>query len=258
MAEEYAHTAKFHGASFRESDLHGATFRDCDLRHVKITSSAVDDMRISGFDGRAGTVVVDDVVITDFVAAELDRRHPERVQLREMRTADDYRVMWATLERLWSDTLARAEALPEDVRHERVDGEWSFVEMLRHLVFAIDSWVGRMVLGEPAPYHRLALPHTDFPAEAPAQIGIELDARPSYSEIVAVYAARRGQVRGIVEASTDGELGQIRTGTLTPGWDEESFPVGECLRVALREHCEHRRYAVRDLAVLEARVASLT
>jgi len=175
MAEEYAHTATFRGARFTESDLNGATFRDCDLRNVRITSSAVDNMHISGFDGRAGTVVVDDVVVTDFVAAELDRRHPERVQLRAMRTADDFRTMWATLEGLWADTLARAEPLPEDLHHERVNDEWSLVETLRHLVFAIDSWVGRVVLGEPAPFHRLALPHTDFPADAPAQIGIEVD-----------------------------------------------------------------------------------
>jgi hypothetical protein len=63
-------------------------------------------------------------------------------------------------------------------------------------------------------------------------------------------------VRGVLEAVTDAELGQIRRGVLIPGEDEESPSVGHCLRVVLREHCEHRRYAVRDLAVLEARAAS--
>lgn len=178
MAQEYAHTAAFRGARFTESDLNGATFRDCDLRNVRITSSAVDGMHISGFDGRAGTVVVDDVVVTDFVAAELDRRHPERVQLRAMRTADDFRTMWATLEGLWADTLARAELLPEDLRHERVNDEWSLV--------------------------------------------------------------------------------QVRTGTAMPGMDDELFTVGTCLRVVLNEHSAHRRYAVRDLAVLEARTSTPT
>ena len=50
--------------------------------------------------GSTGTVVVDDVDVTAFVAAELDRRHPERVQLRGMRTAEDCRAMWDTVERL--------------------------------------------------------------------------------------------------------------------------------------------------------------
>ena len=31
-----------------------------------------------------------------------------------------------------------------------------------------------------------------------------------------------------------------------------STPVGRCLNVIMKEECEHRRYAVRDLAALEA------
>jgi hypothetical protein len=33
----------------------------------------------------------------------------------------------------------------------------------------------------------------------------------------------------------------------------ESHSVGDCLRVVLEERCAHRRFAVRDLAQLEAR-----
>ena len=62
--------------------------------------------------------------------------------------------MWDTVERLWADTLARAERLPERLLHERVDDEWSFTETLRHLVFVADSWTGRMVLGDQS-FHRL-------------------------------------------------------------------------------------------------------
>jgi hypothetical protein len=32
----------------------------------------------------------------------------------------------------------------------------------------------------------------------------------------------------------------------------ETRSVGRCLRVIMTEECEHRRYAVRDLAALEA------
>jgi len=138
----------------------------CDLTQARIVGSQVAGLRVSGFGGEAGTVIVDDVDVTAFVAAELDRRHPERVQLRAVRTADDYRAMWDTIERLWSDTVGRAERLPERALHERVDDEWSFVQTLRHLVFAVDVWVGRMILGEPMPYHRLGLPPTDYPARA--------------------------------------------------------------------------------------------
>jgi hypothetical protein len=37
------------------------------------------------------------------------------------------------------------------------------------------------------------------------------------------------------------------------GYPEESRSVGDCLGVVMEEECEHHRYAVRDLAVLEAR-----
>src|SRR5262249_12681284 len=110
MAAAYDDTDAFRGARFTGADLSGATFRDCDLRQVKIVDSWLVDVTVSGF---LGNVVVNDVDVTAFVEAELDRRHPERVQLRQMRTAEDYRAMWDTLERLWSDTVARAERLPE-------------------------------------------------------------------------------------------------------------------------------------------------
>jgi len=133
VAAEYESTDAFRGASFTGVDFTGANFRDCDLRQVKITDSWLTDVRVSGL---VGSFVVNDVDVSAFVEGELDRRHPERVQLRQMRTADDYRAMWNTIERLWDDTIARAGLLPEPALHQRVDDEWSFVETLRHLVLA--------------------------------------------------------------------------------------------------------------------------
>ncbi len=63
--------------------------------------------------------------MTAYVAEELDRRHPERVQLRSIGSADDFRAMWDTVERLWAVTTARAGRPPGAARDERVDGEWS-------------------------------------------------------------------------------------------------------------------------------------
>jgi len=44
-----------------------------------------------------------------------------------------------------------------ELLHERVDDEWSFVETLRHLVFATDAWVRRAILGQPSPWDPLDL-----------------------------------------------------------------------------------------------------
>jgi DinB superfamily/Pentapeptide repeats (8 copies) len=250
MAAEYDNTDAFRGASFTTADLTGARFRDCDLRQVKITDCWLVDVDISGL---IGNFVVNDVDVTEFVEAELDKRHPERARVREMRTADDYRATWDTVERLWSDTVARVERLPEPARYERVDGEWSFVETMRHLVFAIDAWASRTVLDEPKPFHQLGLTHTGYPPADAAAIGLDLAARPSYAEVMKVRADRLALVRGIVEGLTDAELERICERPPAPGYPEETRTVGRCLRVVMKEEVEHHRYTVRDLAVLEAR-----
>jgi hypothetical protein len=246
----HANTRAFRGASFHNADLSGATFRDCDMSGVRIVSSRVDGLVISGLNGRAGRVVVDDVDVSAYVAAELDRRHPERVRLREARTAKDLRAVWANLERLWEDTLARAGWLPEAALQERVDGEWSFVETLRHLVFAVDSWVGGWLRGEAAPFSPLALPPTDLAVGEWLTIGLDPQARPTFAEVAALFADRRARVRGALHEVTDAGLDEPRTATPVPVWGEETHPVGECLRVVLEEHCEHHRFAQRDLAAL--------
>jgi hypothetical protein len=232
-------TDAFRGASFTGADFTGAKFRDCDLRQVKITDSWLVDVSLSGL---VGNLVVNDVDVTAFVEGELDRRHPERVQLRDKRTAGDYRAMWDTIERLWTGTVARAGRLPEPALHQRVDGEWSFVETLRHLVFATDRWAGYMILNKPMPYHPLGLPQPGFtPADA-AALGIDLAARPSLAE---VREARGTRI-------TDDDLERVCPRLPAPGYPQEARSVGLCLGVVMKEECEHRRYAVRDLAVLEA------
>jgi hypothetical protein len=52
---------------------------------------------------------------------------------------------------LWGGTVERARRLPPALLHESVDGEWSYIETLRHLVFATDARIRRAILGDPAP-----------------------------------------------------------------------------------------------------------
>ncbi len=243
----------FRGASFTGADFAGANFRDCDLRQAKVTDSWLVDVRMSGL---VENFVVNDVDVTAFVQGELDKRHPERVQLRKLRAADDYRAMWGTLERLWAETIDRAGRLPEAVLHQRVDGEWSFVETLRHLVMATDRWAGSMILDKPMPYHPLGLPQPGFaPADA-AALGIDLEARPPLAEVLEARATRVALVRGIVDGLTDDDLERVCPRLPAPGYPREARTVGLCLGVVMKEECEHRRYAVRDLAALEANPAA--
>ncbi len=242
-------TDAFRGASFTGADFTGANFRDCDLRRVKITDSWLVDVNVSGI---VGNFVVNDVDVTAYVEAELDRRQPERVQLRGIRTVDDYRAMWGTIEGLWADTVARAGRLPAAAVDRRVDDEWSLVETLRHLIFATDAWAGRAILDEPLPYHPLGLPATGLPPMDAAALGLDLDARPSLAEVLEVRESRMALVRRILDGLTDAGLDRVCLRPPSPSHSEETRSVGRCLRVIMTEECEHRRYAVRDLAALEA------
>jgi DinB superfamily len=120
-------------------------------------------------------------------------------------------------------------------------------------VFATDAWASRTILDEPMPYDRLGLTHSGYPPEDAAKLGVELEAKPSLDEVLAVRADRQAVVRGIVEGLTDEELARVCTRTPAPGYPEEPREVGRCLRVVMTEEIEHQRYAVRDLAVLEER-----
>lgn len=240
----------FRGATFTVADLTDATFFDCDMTNVKVVDSWLVGVDVSGYVDR---FTVNGVDITDFVAGELDRRHPERVQLREIADADDFRAMWDTVERLWSDVVVRAERLPESALDERVDDEWSFVVTLRHLVFITDSWLSRTILDEAMPYDRLGLPQTAYAPTDAAELGIDIDARPSYAEVMRRRADRVALVRRIVDGLADADLGRMCMRSPAPGYPDEARPVGECLGVVMEEECAHLRYAVRDLAVLESR-----
>jgi hypothetical protein len=243
-------STRFRGARFDVADLRGARFTDCDLTGVTIRDGWLVNVSISGY---LSNVMVNGVDVSDFVRAELDRRHPERVQFREVRDADGIRAMWDTIERLWGEAVERAGRLPAAARAEQVDEEWSFEQTLRHLVFITDAWASRTVLDEPMPYHPLGLPQSWYPAADAAALGIDLTAQPSYAEILAARADRMAVMRGIVTGLTDDGLGRPCQRSPAPGYPDEKPAVADCIGVVMDEEIEHYRFAVRDLATLESR-----
>ena len=107
-------------------------------------------------------VTINGVDIGPLINAELDRRYPDRAKMRPTDPAD-FREAWDVVERLWGGTIGRARRLDPQLLHESVDGEWSFTETLRHLVFATDSWIRRAILGDPSPWDPLDLPWDEMP-----------------------------------------------------------------------------------------------
>jgi len=56
-----------------------------------------------------------------------------------------------------------------------------------------------------------------------------------------------------VAGLTDDSLGRLCQRSPAPGYPDEEPTVVECVSVVMDEEIEHYRFAVRDLAVLEAR-----
>ncbi len=252
--------ARFERVSLRNATFHQVFLNDANLHFVDLTGAQVraaflNETRMRAVEmcnveisGELRNVVVNGVDIAPLIDAELNRRMPERAKMRPD-DSDGFRQAWAVLERLWEGTVARARTFPEATLHRSVDGEWSFIQTLRHLGFASAGWVGRMILGNPAPWHPLDLPWD----EAPGWDGIPWDreARPSLDKALAFRLERQALVGRVMESLTDEQLASEVTRT-EPGWpQEENFPLKECLRIVLNEEWEHRQYAERDLTKLE-------
>lgn len=245
--------ARFHDidlseARFRKVRFANARFHLVDMTGVVIRGAALTNMELNG---ELESVRVNGVDVAPLVEAALNRRYPDRVKMRPT-DPDGFREAWDVLERLWRQTVERARGMDPKLLHERVDGEWSFIETLRHLVFATDSWVRRVMLGDPAPWDRLDLPFDEM-ADEP-NVPRDRQVRPSLDEVLALRADRMATVRQVLTDLTEEQLASMTVPVTEPGWPEpESYPVRECLLCILNEEWEHRLYAERDLDVLQSR-----
>jgi len=230
------------GSVFWGADLSGARFRDVNLTDVTISHAWLVNVDV---DAMVDKVVINGVDVTAYVN-ERDPWYPLRSMLRPT-TPEDMRATWAAVEREWATTVASATALSEDALQQRVNDEFSFVQTLRHLIFAIDKWFTAPILGEPL--HPMGLPNTgslDFPWP-----GLDYDVTPSVADALEVRADRAARIRdylGSVEATEFARpIDVLENGTC---------PLQECLFTVFEEEFWHNRYARRDLAQLGAPVPS--
>jgi hypothetical protein len=236
------------GAEFRRVHLDDAEFRAVDMSRVVMRGVDLIDVEIHG---EIENLVINGVDVTPLIEAELDRRSPERAKMRPT-DPDGFREAWHILERLWGGTIDRARQFTPDQLHESVNGEWSFIETLRHLSFASDSWFRRAILGEASPWDALGLPFSEFP-DGPAFTRAR-DARPSLDEVLVLRRDRTATVRDYLEQLTDEVLDGHTTPVDAPGWPPpKSYPIRQCLRIILNEEWEHRLYAERDFDILDDR-----
>lgn len=255
MADFYGEDLR--GSRFEHVDLSDSRFRAVDLAKTSIRGANLSGVVARGVElvnvdlyGEIHNLTINGVDVAPMVEAELDRRYPDRAKMRPTDPAG-FREAWDVLERLWGQTVARARRFDPELLHESVDDEWSFIETLRHLVFATDAWVRRAILGDPSPWDPLGLPWDEMP-DMPGVIPRDREARPSLDTVLELRADRMATVRQVIESLTDESLAGHTKPVDAPGWPEpRSFPVRECLSVVLIEEWEHRLYAERDLDKLE-------
>ena len=237
------------GANFVDVDLRGARFIRADLSGVVMR--AVD---VSGADIEApfllkggGSLRVNGVDVVPLIEADLNRRFAGRAG-RRAEDPDGLRAAWAGLERTWAATLDRVAAMPAGTVDVSVAGEWSFAQTLRHLVMAIDAWLGRAILGIEQPFHPIGQPNIEFETDG-NDMSIFTSIAPSYAAVLEVRAGRVAMVRDFLATVTAGDLAAIRKNPWAP---EHPETVLSCLRVIFNEEWEHHRYAVRDLDAIAA------
>lgn len=103
------------------------------------------------------------------------------------------------------------------------------------------------------PYSPLGYPASGYPARHATALGVQVEARPSLNEVLVARTSRQAVVSRVLGELPDSGLSRVSAPPPAPGYPDGTRTVGRCLRVVLQEECEHLRYAVRDIAVLEAR-----
>jgi hypothetical protein len=228
---------RFEHVNLTATRVHGAF-----LIATKVTDAWVHSLDLSG---EIQSLVVNGVEVADYVRAELERRHPELATL-DARDVPGVQRAWATVQAIAAATLEEARQRPAAQLDESVDGEYSYLQTLRHLLFAADRWITGPVLGEAAPFHPLGFAYDSAPPEELAPL--DADATPTLDEVLAARGERVAALDQLVRDATDESLARIvdspNGGTTT---------VGDCIRVVIGEEWWHHQYANRDLAVLAAR-----
>jgi hypothetical protein len=231
---------------FDDEDLTGAEFRECDLSGARLVGVVMQNVEI---DGLITNLTVNGVEVMPYVEAELDRRHPVRLLIRSDEPKDLGRA-WRQLRADWATTVQRVRSLPEGSEHQGVDGEWSMVETLRHLVFVHDSWFRRCVLGLTEPFTAMGLASPFVPEQE--ELGLDQSARPGLAEVLLVRDRQASEVATWLAEVTPEHLAE-----LAPVPDDDRWPpyakgrsVQQCLVTVLNEEWEHHRFCKRDLDTL--------
>jgi DinB superfamily/Pentapeptide repeats (8 copies) len=224
----------FSGAVFWGVKLAGARFRDTDFDEAHFFHT---QWRNVSIDGEVHGLVVNGVDVTDFVNKN-DRWYPLRYELSPS-DAVGLHSSWNVLKKEWSGLLSRVADAAPSVAETSVDNEWSLLDTLRHLVFAMDKWFTWPILGSRS-FSPLGLPNTG--SQGGEWPGLDINASIDFE---AVLRVRQEQHEGFTEFIETLDVDAL-SGTVDV-LENGAVPTLMCLHVVLEEEFEHLRYMIRDL-----------
>jgi hypothetical protein len=218
---------RFDGSAFQNISWHGVTMTSVEFVNVEISGDVWD-------------VVVNGVDIGPLINDELNRRDPERALLfptdPETRTLADVRAAWDVVSRRWAAAIARVQTMPAGSEHRSVNGEWSLVQTLRHVSYALGVWIERVAMSRDTPLVATDLPWDGAPVEALTPQAVGRDIEVPLQEAVAQWQRRRDTVREFLAGLTDQEFQSARRNACPPGYPQvRDFPLAEAVFIGVSE-----------------------
>jgi len=257
MGQTYEH-CDMAGSVFRDVNLSGATFEDVNLagtavRDANLAGTTIRNANLEGLcieDANIDGLTVLGFRVDDLIEAELDRRDPERARLK-MRDPYDpgaVREVMSQLEELRAAFRQRLRATDARLLAARPDAdEWSALENVRHMLFAEDLYLNRLILQNDKPWNRLGL----LPDFLLSREGYEGVGSESSDDLETVLAAWNAVYVDLQAFSVD--LTPEKLHSPARNLDGELVKtVGEILQGLARHDLEHIRQAEAALARLES------
>ena len=171
---------------------------------------------------------------------ELDRQHPDRVQLRPKDVSGLARAL-DVRDAMWDGSIERAQKLPPLLLHERVGGE---SRSSRRSATCCSRWT-RGSLG----WCFGCRTHTRVGGRARLPRSVRRRAR---TRARGPCRAHR-RIRDYLASATDADLSTVVSPPDTTGFPQTDHPVLYCFRVVLHDEWWHHQYATRDLDALRDR-----
>jgi hypothetical protein len=235
LSGAFFHDVNLQKARFEDVNLSGASICSANLENFSIQDAYIKGFTISGFD------------IYQLISDELDRRDPLRVHLRmtDRYNPENVRHVMQRLDEVRNDfrkTLLSISPALLTIRPS--PGEWSVVEVVRHLLYAEDLFLNRRILGNAEPWNPMGL-LPDILTKDPAYVGVGSQPTEDIVKILEDWETIHAHMHTFVASVTEDVLRRpLRDLAYGHG------TVGDVLQGMPHHNLDHIRQAEKTLQAL--------